>query len=230
MHLFSLNIIGGYWAADKPYSWIKDQLEKPDPDPETKLVFCKEITAGISGMHEYIPKGFHHTFLIRHPYKVLDSWKRMLNRGAEDASKHMKLTEMPEFLFPSGFFYKDEYEVYQHVKKHYDPNPVIIDTDDLLANPSGILKAYCQAVGIPYSDDLLQWKPGRECLDQQWMVAKEQIMAQNLGNTHAESFSSICFGKPTGVPDHDSLSDDVRHYSDLSMKCYEEMYSTRLVV
>ncbi len=131
MHLFSLNIIGGYWAADKPYSWIKDQLEKPDPDPETKLVFCKEITAGISGMHEYIPKGFHHTFLIRHPYKVLDSWKRMLNRGAEDASKHMKLTEMPEFLFPSGFFYKDEYEVYQHVKKHYDPNPVIIDTDDL---------------------------------------------------------------------------------------------------
>ncbi len=94
------------------------------------------------------------------------------------------------------------------------------------------MKAYCQAVGLPYSDDLLQWdrESGRECLDQQWMVAKEQIMAQNLGNTHAETFSSICFGKPTGVPDHDSLSDDVRHYSDLSMKCYEEMYSTRLVV
>ncbi len=99
---------GGYWAADKPHSWIKDRLEKPDS--ETNVVFCKEISAGISGMHKYIPKGF--TFLIRHPYKVFDTFKRAVKRGVIDESKGMKLSEMPEFLVPSGFFSKDEYDVY----------------------------------------------------------------------------------------------------------------------
>ena len=120
--------LGGYWAADKPYSWIKEQLEKSYP--ETKVVFCKEISAEVNGIYEYIPKGFRHTFLIRHPYKVFDSWRRAVNRGIEDESKRAKLSEMPEYILPSGFFFKDEYELYKHVKEHYDPNPVIIDTDD----------------------------------------------------------------------------------------------------
>ncbi|XP_072021787.1 uncharacterized protein [Amphiura filiformis] len=196
-----------------------------------KLVFCKDISWGIDGLYEYIPDGFRHSFLIRHPYKVFESWDRVINPAhADDESKRMKLSELPEFLLPSGFFYKEQYDLYQHVKEHYEPNPVIIDTDDLLADPGRVLKAYCQAVGIPYSDDLLQWQPGRECMDQQWMIAKEQIMAQNFGNHHAETFTSTCFGKPTKVSDRDEIKMKKRQCSDVCMGYYEDMYANRLQV
>ncbi|XP_072014873.1 uncharacterized protein [Amphiura filiformis] len=220
---------GGYWAADKSYSWIKHQLEDVPPDNK-KIVFCKDLSWGIDGMYEYIPDGFRHSFLIRHPYKVFDSWERMINRPIEDESKRMKVSEMPEYLTPSGLFYKEQYDLFQHVKEQYEPNPVIIDTDDLLADPGRVLKAYCQVVGIPYTDDLLQWKPGRECMDQQWMVSKEQIMAQNFANFHMESFTSTCFRKPTKVPDRDEVSEDVRHCSDVCMEYYKEMYANKLQI
>ncbi|XP_072028032.1 uncharacterized protein [Amphiura filiformis] len=226
---FGSAVAGGYLAADKSYSWIKNQLEQSPPDNK-KVVFCKEIASGLNGLYEYIPDGFRHTFLIRHPYRVFQSWDRMVNRTIEDESKRMKISELPEYLLPSGFFFKEEYALYQHVKEHYEPNPVIIDADDLLADPCRILKAYCQAVGIPYTDDLLQWESGRECMDQEWMVAKELIMIENIRNPHAETFSSTCFGKPTKTPDREELSDDVRYYSDICMEYYEVMYANRLKV
>ncbi|XP_072027724.1 uncharacterized protein [Amphiura filiformis] len=226
---FGSGISGGYLAADKSYSWIKTELEKTPPD-DKKIVFCKEMSRGIDGLYEYIPDGFRHTFLIRHPYRVFQSWDRMINRSIEDESKRMKISDLPEYLWPSGFFFKEQYDLYQHVKEHYESNPVIIDTDDLLADPGRILKAYCQAVGIPYTDDLLHWDTGREYMDKQWMVAKELIMSQNIRNPHAETFSSTCFGKPTKTPNREELSDDVRNYSDLCMEYYDDMYANRLKV
>ncbi|XP_072021777.1 uncharacterized protein [Amphiura filiformis] len=226
---FGTGILGGYWAADKSYAWIKNQLESV-PQNKKEIVFCKEISSGIDGLYEYIPDGFRHSFLIRHPYKVLLSWEKTINREIKDESKRMQISEFPECCLPPGLFYKEQYDLYQHVKEHYEPHPVIIDTDDLLADPSRVLKAYCQAVGIPYSNDLLQWKPGRECMDQQWMIAKEQIIAQNFGNHHAETFTSTCFGKPTKVPDRDELSEGVRQCSDVCMEYYKDMYANRLQV
>ncbi|XP_072050948.1 uncharacterized protein [Amphiura filiformis] len=224
-----LEIAGGYWAADKSYSWLKDQLERVVPDNKN-IVFCKDFAAGLEGMYEYLPDGFRHSFLIRHPYKVLESWEKMINRGIENESKRMKISEQPEFLLPPGLFFKEQYDLYQHVKEHYEPNPVIIDTDDLLADPGRVLRAYCQAVGIPYNNDLLQWKPGQESMDQQWMVAKEQIYYQHFAKFHMETFASTCFGKPTKVPVRDKLSDDVRHCSDICMEYYEAMYANKLEV
>ncbi|XP_072016859.1 uncharacterized protein [Amphiura filiformis] len=224
---FASGILGGYWAADKSYSWIKNQLECVPPADNKKVVFAKDISAGIEGMYEYLPDGFRHSFLIRHPYKVFDSWERLLNQAVEDESKRVKMTELPEFILPTGMFFKEQYDLYEHVKEHYEPNPVIIDTDDLLADPGRVLKAYCEQVGIPYSDDLLKWKPGRECMDKQWMVAKEQIFVQNFSNVHGKTFASSGFGKPTKVLDRDELSDDVRHCSDACMEYYEAMYANR---
>lgn len=33
----------------------------------------------------------------------------------------------------------------------------VIDADDLLDNPTGIISAYCKSVGVPYSDSMLKW-------------------------------------------------------------------------
>ena len=181
--------------------------------------------------YQAIPKGFRHCFLIRHPYKVFDSWKRALNRGTKDASKLMTLNDVPEPIpNPKGLFFKEQYDLYHHVTEHYEPNPVIIDTDDLLANPGGVLKAFCDELGIPYSEDLLQWKEGGECMAQVWMSSKEGILTQNAGNIHMETFNSTCFRKPKECPQRSELSEDVLHCADRSMKYYEEMYANRLKV
>ena len=153
-----------------------------------------------------------------------------MNRGIEDKSKQMNISDLPDTLNPKGHYFKEQYDLYQHVKEHYEPNPMIIDTDDLLADPGGVLKAYCKSLGIPYSDDLLEWNSGRECMDQLWMVSKEGIMTQNKGNPHRETFESTCFRKPKECPQRSELSDDVLYYSDRCMEYYKEMYANRLKV
>ena len=39
--------------------------------------------------------------------------------------------------------------------KEVDPKAVVVDSTDLLANPSGVLSRYCEAVVLPFSDSLL---------------------------------------------------------------------------
>ena len=118
--------------------------------------------------------------------------------------------------------------MYHHVKDDIEPNPVIIDIDDVLNDPGTVLKAYCEAVGIPYSDKLLQWEAGRECMDKLWMVSKEEISAHNQGGHNKETFASTCFAKPGPLPERSELDEDVLHCSDASMKYYLEMYENRL--
>lgn len=38
--------------------------------------------------------------------------------------------------------------------------PPVIDSDDLLADPVGVVEAWCGAVGIPFLADALSWEPG----------------------------------------------------------------------
>ncbi|XP_072028553.1 uncharacterized protein [Amphiura filiformis] len=218
---------GGYFAGDKSYNWIKEQLEAPLPDK--KVIFVKDMCWGIAGYYGQLPTGYRHTFLICHPYRVFDSWKRMINRGTDEDNNKLKITDQPSHHLPLGFHYEEQYDLYLYVKEHFDPNPVIIDTDDLLADPGRVLKSYCEAVGIPYSDDLLRWTPGRECMDQLWMTAKEQINVYNHIGHHRETFASIRFSKPSRLPDRSELSEDVLYCCDRSMKYYEEMYRNKMV-
>ena len=217
---------GGYLARDKTYSWVKDQLEANPPN--VSVIFCKEMARGLNGHFEFLPQGVRHTFLIRNPYKVFNSWKRMINRGIDDDEKKMNITDQPEYYLPDGFHYKEQYDIYQHAKTHIEPNPVIIDCDDLLENPGRVLEAYCRATEIPYREELLRWKSGRECMDGVWMAAKEEIYSDVMGGMHKETFASTGFGKPSRCPDRSELDDDVLYCSDKCMKYYEEMYAERL--
>ena len=37
---------------------------------------------------------------------------------------------------------------------------VVVDADDLLADPPAVMRAYCDAVGLPFSPSMLSWNPG----------------------------------------------------------------------
>ena len=143
-------------------------------------------------------------------------------------SKKMKLTELPLHVMPKGYFFKELYDMHYHIKKTIDPNPLVLEIDDLLNNPSVVLKAYCEAVNIPYSDDLLHWKAGRENMDTKWKTAKEEIARHNRGGHNDATFQSTGFIKPGPCPKREDLDEDVLYCSDVIMKYYQELYDNRM--
>ena len=109
----------------------------------SKRVFIKDMAFYISHiLSDDFLQGFEHTFLIRHPAKVLpslfDKWQ--------------------DFTFEEAG-YQSLHELFQRVKGLSLQPPALIDSDDLLRNPSGIVDSYCKRVGIPFMAEALQWQP-----------------------------------------------------------------------
>jgi hypothetical protein len=84
-----------------------------------------------------------HTFLIRHP--------------AEAIASHYQLhpgLQRDEI----GFAWLAE--IYDAVASATGTPPVVIDSDDLVARPRQTVRAYCDAVRIPFIPRALSWAPG----------------------------------------------------------------------
>lgn len=86
---------------------------------------------------------FQHTFLVRDPAKALASMY-----------KHWREFTMEE----AG--YEDLHRMFDLVVDRYGVVPPVIDSDDLLDDPAGIVGAYCDAVGIQFMPEALEWEPG----------------------------------------------------------------------
>lgn len=131
-------------------------------------------------------RGFHWTFLIRHPRRSIPSYYRCTIPPLSD------LTGFTEFM-PSEAGYDElrrlfDYLLAQNIigpAKAGSPVPVdealndgsgsesgdegagtgaprraaitVIDADDLLQHPEAILKVYCKEVGIDYTPAMLEW-------------------------------------------------------------------------
>ena len=162
----------GYDGQQTSYLWCKTQLEMDVPGK--KVVFVKDLAYAIDTRFDAILSGYTHTFLIRHPSKVLQSWKRTLYKESDGPYESFKLSQCPSSRIPPGFFFKESYDLYNHIKENFDSNPVVIDADDLLMNPGRVLKAYCNAVGIPYSADLLHWDPNSDVI-KTWNFPRQSL-------------------------------------------------------
>lgn len=113
-----------------------------------------------------ILKQFHFTFLIRHPrYSIPSYWRCTV-------PPLNKVTGFYDFM-PSEAGYDELRRLFEFLRKEKQIGPAVagkyaelkdgeisitvIDADDLLDNPSGIIEAYCKEVGIDYSPDMLNW-------------------------------------------------------------------------
>ncbi len=217
----------GYDAVNCSFSCLKDQLESESSScSRAKLIFVKDMGHGVDGHYDAIPIGFRHSFLIRHPYKVFPSVRRMFHR--ENPRMLIPLTEMPVHDIPKGYYYKELWDLYQHIKDKYEPEPIIIDSDDLLRDPRGILEAYCREMNIPFTETLLRWPTGDGVMYGRWKIQKEVITLHQIGGVHKETFESTCFSEPTELPNRSSLSPDAVQLADASMSYYDELYKRRL--
>ena len=86
--------------------------------------------------------------------------------------------------------------------------PPVIDSDDLLENPHGIVEAYCNAVGIQFMPEALTWEPGK----------RDEVSWYDGGSWHAN------------LRDSDGLKPQERKYIDISEASdrVKEIYETVL--
>ena len=127
-----------------------------------------------------------HAHLIRDPRRVLASYA--------------KVREQPTMA---------DLGVQQQVALHRRLGGPVIDSDDLLRDPEGVLRLLCAALGVPFDAAMLSWPPGPRPTDGVWAPY-----------WYASVEASTGFGPPRDpvVPDLPAhlaaLADECRPYYD----------------
>ncbi|XP_011679841.1 uncharacterized protein LOC100892712 [Strongylocentrotus purpuratus] len=221
------------------YPYIKELLENPDPEKE--VVFLKDMAYCIDGRYQFLPDkscGYRHVFLLRHPRKVFASWRKVMldldqdpngsePNGTRSESFHI-VKDLPVVYAPPGHFFKELYDLWLHVKLNYDPNPVVLDSDDLLSDPATMLPRFCTAVGIPYSDNLLKWPESPDTTNS-WISAFSPSNDFEFIRIYCKnSFNTTHFFPPSPLTEMDSLTEDVKECVEAVMPYYQEMYDSRI--
>jgi hypothetical protein len=128
--------------------------------------------------------GFHFTFLIRHPHFSIPSYYRctleplrsMTGWTYFDPSEagYSELRRLFEYVRQKGFVgpgmacspspasidtseANDSSGSDSGFGENEGIDICVIDADDLLDNPYGIIEVYCKSVGIPFSERMLKW-------------------------------------------------------------------------
>lgn len=96
-------------------------------------------------------RGLQHAFLLRNPADMLRSL------GSKLASVSLADTGLPQQL-----------EIFERLRTASGVSPPVIDADDLLADPEGVLRALCDALGICFEARMLCWPPGPRSTDGIW--------------------------------------------------------------
>ncbi|XP_022108114.1 branched-chain-amino-acid aminotransferase-like protein 2 [Acanthaster planci] len=218
------SVEGGFEASECTYQWVKERLE--EDHGEKRFVFCKDFASAVitGDKLKFLPRGYQHVFLIRHPLKVFPSMKSML-RVTMKASDDFSLEELKRY--PTDGMYRDMSDLFDHIRKEYKQEAIIIDADDLQQDPRGVLSALFTAIGMPFQEQLLSWEAG-DAVSRSWIISQTQLRGNKFGHYYKNAFASTCFLRPSALPDRESLSADILRCVDASMPYYEKMYAQRL--
>jgi hypothetical protein len=180
--------------------WQKVAAWLTGPIPQGKSIFYHKHMA-----HHLLPDigrdwlaQLAHGFLIRDPKPMLISLDKVTpNPRLED-------TGLPQ-----------QVEIFDRVGEAGGSMPVVIDARDLLNDPRGMLTRWCEQLGIPFTENMLAWPPGRRETDGIW--AK---------HWYANVEKSTGFQPPN--PDPPELPEHLRSLYEECMKHYRHLYSYRL--
>ncbi|MFT7464423.1 MAG: hypothetical protein ACI9EF_002779 [Pseudohongiellaceae bacterium] len=92
-----------------------------------------------------------HAFLLRRPRSMLSSLAAVWPKPT------LEDTGLPQQI-----------ELLETLHLAEEPQPAVIDSDDLLANPEGMLKSLCRALQIPFDPAMLSWETGPRDTDGCW--------------------------------------------------------------
>ena len=108
-------------------------------------------------------------FLIRHPARVVASYARK-RQGAG--------------LSDIGFV--QQAELFDEVAGWSGAVPLVIDSDDIRADPEGKLRSLCAALGLAFTPKMLRWPPGGNAADGVWAAHWYGAVHRSAGFDGAE--------------------------------------------
>lgn len=141
------------------------------------------------------------TFLIRDPAKAIASYYAM--------NSAVTLEEI-------GYY--QLYSVFRKVAELTGTTPIVVDADDLEENPDGIMRAYCDALGIDFIPEAMSWEESHQ---EKWNIWKKWHVdaARSTGITkNMETFAVT-------IDDSDLLK---KMYDD-QLPYYLHLYQDRLI-
>ncbi|KAJ8050386.1 Branched-chain-amino-acid aminotransferase-like protein 2 [Holothuria leucospilota] len=210
------------------YDWVQEQLEAP-LKKEKKFLFVKDWPGAIDGHFNKLPKvPFKHTFIIRNPLRTAISFRKVclklfIHEGNIDEFNIIEGNPYTPIELPNP---NHLHAFWQYVRNTIDPNPVVIDTDDLQNFPEQILRKYCEAVGIPFKTTYLKWDSGKETLKG---VNGPLRLVSDQADVFVNAASSSCFLPVTSQPpSFESLTSDAQKYCSSLLPGYQEMYLSRI--
>jgi len=170
------------------------------PVPGSKPVFYQKHMT--HHMAPSIPRGWMgevtNAFLIRDPARVLASYARKMEEVSLEA------IGVPQ-----------QAELFDRVCQLKGTPPPVVDSDDILADPPGMLRALCAALKIPYTDKMLSWSAGAKPEDGVWAPHWYDAVWQSTG-----------FGAPREAPP--ALPDKLRRLADAARERHESVSRYRL--
>jgi len=181
--------------ASQPQRWqdAVAQLLAPLPD-DVQVQYQKHMT------HHLLPQinedwmvGLRHAYLIRDPARVIASYARV--RTEPD-------------LADLGF------EQQARIFRHF--NGPVVDADDLLRDPPGVLTRLCEALELEFQPSMLSWPAGPRASDGVWAP-------QWYASVEASTGFAAAPPSPVSVPDRlQPVLDQARPY-------YDELAAHRLI-
>lgn len=178
-HPMAGDIIAAYetdWRA------VAARATGPVPDGRA-LFYQKHMT------HHILPHmeldclaGLRHAFLIRDPAKVLPSY----------VDKRAEVT-----LADLGF--SQQRRLFDLLRASGAQEPPVLDADDVLADPEGMLRALCGALGISYAPAMLSWPAGRRDSDGLWAAHWYGAVEQSTGFAAPNKTARAVPGHLTGL-------------------------------
>ena len=198
-------------------------------------MFVKEesISMQTEDAKRFLPKGFKHSLLIRHPVLQISSFRKavyllqqgagMLPDGIDDLSKfdfrkHKAIVDV-------DLLYESQHALWKYIQENVDPDVVVIDSSEFLADPEKILSKYCKAMGLPYSEDMLHFDPLEEA-GKRWKLPSDGL--SNDKNFLETVMTTSKLLPPREPMPREELTEDVKDLSDRAMPLYLEMYEARL--
>ncbi len=146
---------------------------------------------------------FRHSFLIRDPAKVLTSVYK----------------NWPEF-YAKEIGFDELRKLFDILCERDGKAPPVIDSDDLLEDPYGIVEAYCDAVGLPFMAEALSWEPGER--NEVLWYDKAGVWHNNLKNSDGLK------PQPRKAVDISVTPDWVRKMYDAFLPQYQHLHRYRL--